>query len=397
MHLMHPGPTNWPLTCILTLLCGVCIRGGLAGAVPAGEPVSARASVPPRPVNRSDMPDRSPGQTKTLQRVRVSQFQMGMMVDLTLWASSRESGQQAAKIAFQRIRELNQIFSDYQPDSELSRLCRQAGQGPVAVSTELFQVLASAWQLAEWTGGLYDPTIGPVTRRWRVARRTGVEPADLAAARRLVNYRNMRLDLAQQTVELVQPGMLLDLGSIAKGFAGDEALRVLAEQGIQRATFEAGGDMVLGDPPPGASGWPVDIGPVDIGPLINAPVDTKPVVIGQPPAQGKSSVPENSPKTVRLANCAVSVSGDTVQFFERQGHRTSHVIDPHTGLGTSSRRMCVVIGPRGALTDPLATIGTLMPTGAYENLLRQHFPQVRSTVFRAPDRNDLSPPRIPPP
>jgi thiamine biosynthesis lipoprotein len=325
----------------------------------------------------SHKPGKSIQQTETYQQVRVSQFQMGMLVSLTLWAPTRESGQQAAKIAFQRIRALNQIFSDYQPDSELSRLCRQAGQGPVAVSAELFQVLTTARQLAELSGGLYDPTIGPVVRQWRRARQTGKEPTELTAARRLVGYQKMRLDATRQTVELTLPGMLLDLGSIAKGFAGDEALRVLAEQGIRQAAFEAGGDMVLGDPPPGESGWPVDI--------------------GKPAERGLSDNTGSPSKPLRLANCAVSVSGDTVQYFERNGRRTSHVIDPRTGQGTSSHRMCVVTGPRGALTDPLATIGTLMPPVTYENLMRQHFPQLRSFVFRAPDQNDLLPPRIPPP
>jgi len=291
---------------------------------------------------------------------------MGMMVDLTLWAPTRESGRLAAAAAFRRVRALNQIFSDYEPGSELSRLCRQAGRGPVAVSAELFTLLTSARQLAEWTGGRYDPTIGPLARRWRIARRTGKEPTGLADARRLVGYQKMRLDASKQTVELTEAGMLLDLGSIAKGYAGDEALGVLAEQGIHRAAFEAGGDKVLGNPPPGASGWLVDI--------------------GQPGAE-----------PLRLANCAVSVSGDTVQYFQRHGRRISHVIDPRTGQGLSSRRMCVALGPRGALTDPLATIGTLMPRKAYESLLRQHFPQVRSLVFPAPDQNDLPPARIPPP
>lgn len=325
----------------------------------------------------SGEPDQSRQQAKPLQRVRVSQFQMGMLVDLTLWAPTRKSGQEAAGLAFQRVRALNQIFSDYEPASELSRLCRQAGQGPVTVSTELFEVLTAARQLAEWTGGLYDPTLGPVVRQWREARRTGKEPADLEAARRLVGYQKMRLDATLQTVELAQPGMLVDLGSIAKGYVGDEVLRILAGQGIRRAAFEAGGDKVLGDPPPGESGWPIDI--------------------GKRAHTGKVPNTEAPPKPLRLANCAVSVSGDTVQYFERNGQRTSHVIDPRIGRGTSSRRMCVVIGPRGALTDPLATIGTLMPRDDYESLLRQHFPQVRSLIFRATDQNDLAPPRIPAP
>jgi thiamine biosynthesis lipoprotein len=357
------------LFCLLILGWGVCATWEVYGEL-AGKKVSSDAL--PSPADSSSSGSSSDQPTQSLQRVRVSQFHMGMLVDLTVWAPSRRAGEQAAAIAFQRIQELNQIFSDYEPSSELSRLCRQAGQGPMTVSTELFTVLTFARQLAAWTDGLYDPTIGPVVRLWRKSRRTGKEPARLLAARQLVGYQKMDLNSNQQTVELTQAGMLLDLGSIAKGYAGDEALRVLAEQGIRRAAFEAGGDKVLGDPPPNESGWPIDI--------------------GKPSDPGKSRA-----QPLRLANCTVSISGDTVQYFERQGQRTSHVINPRTGQGTSSHELCVVIGPQGLLTDPLSTIGTLLSHDAYQKLLRQHFPQVRSMVFQAPDQNDLPPPRIPPP
>ncbi|MEO2045797.1 MAG: FAD:protein FMN transferase [Pirellulales bacterium] len=350
---------KWWLFYLLVLGWGVCGSWEVYG-VPAGEQISSDALPSPAEQGISDLP------TRPLQRVRVSQFQMGMLVDLTVWAPSRKAGEQAAAIAFRRVRALNQIFSDYEPSSELSRLCRQAGRGPVPVSTEFFTVLTFARQLAVWTGGLYDPTIGPVVRQWREARRTGKEPTQLRAAQQLVGYQKMHLNPDQQTVELTQAGMLLDLGSIAKGYAGDEALRVLAEQGIHRAAFEAGGDKVLGDPPPGESGWPVDLG-------------------------------KSGAQPIRLANCAVSISGDTVQYFVRQGQRMSHVINLRTGQGTSSHAMCIVIGSRGVLTDPLSTIGTLLPRDAFQKLLRQHFPQVRSMVFQAPNQNDLPPPRIPPP
>lgn len=303
-----------------------------------------------------------------LVRVRVSQFQMGVMVHLTLWASSVDQGQLAAAAAFRRIQEINRLMSDYEPTSELSRLCRQAGEGPVSVSPELFEVLAVARRLAELTDGRYDPTVGPLVRLWREARQTG-RPPDFAAindALRLVGYQRLLLDAEKQTVELTRPGMQLDLGSIAKGFAGDEAVRVLRGLGISRVAFEAGGDKVFGDAPPGETGWSIE----------------------------EEYLPA---KPRRLANCAVSISGDNVQYFEHEGKRFSHVIDPRTGWGSTSHSMCITVAPRGLISDPLATIGSLLPRELYEKILETHFPQVRSTVFPVPADHEHDRPRIPPP
>jgi thiamine biosynthesis lipoprotein len=237
----------------------------------------------------------------------------------------------------------------------------------VPVSEELFLVLTTARQLAELTAGQYDPTIGPLTRLWREARQTGVPTIQsrIDAAKQLVGYEKLLLDTKSRTVELTHAGMRLDLGSIAKGYAGDEALRILKKRGISIAAYEAGGDKVFGAPPPGEKGWPVKI---------------------------EATLPKISP----LANCAVSISGDSEQFFLHEGKRYGHIIDPKTGSSYAFHATCVVIARKGLEADPLSTIGAMMPRASYLAFLRQHFPDVVATVFAPSDSDRSDGPRIPP-
>lgn len=275
--------------------------------------------------------------------VRIGQFHMGMMIYLTVYGEDTDAARLACRKAFQRIRQINLIMSDYEPNSELSKLCRKAGQGPVPVSEELFAILARARKLAEQTDGLYDPTAGPVIRLWRKARKDKQLPSAEALTDALsrTGYRKMKLDADRRTVELTVPGMQLDLGAIGKGYAGDLAIAVLKAEGFPRAMYEAGGDMVFGGAPPNTDGWPVEL-------------------------------PLQPPRTERLADCAISISGDTVQFIIIDGKRYSHVVDPRTGLGLTDRAMCIVIAKQGGLSDPLATIGTLLSGKDYEQLLDQY-------------------------
>ncbi len=347
-------------------------------------------------------PSKQPAKQPQLQRVRVSQFHMGMMVHLTLWAPTLEAGRQAAVVAFQRIDQIDQRMSDYESESELSCLCRQAGQGPVGVSSELFEVLAAARRFAEWSDGRYDPTIGPLARLWRKARQTNTppNPTAVAAALEKVGYEKLLLNADAQTVELTHPNMWLDLGSIAKGYAGDEAIRILREQGISCAAYEAGGDKVFGDAPPGQKGWQVEAegtGP-KLPPLANCAIG-----ISSDSAQHINCTSQNlfvvqSPPTARRGRSETGTfpqgSGIGSKYNEK---RVGHVLDPRTGIGFSSRTRCVVIASRGIDSDPLATLGTMMPTTSYQKLLKQHFPTARATVSESSDNDVPNPPRIPPP
>jgi thiamine biosynthesis lipoprotein len=265
---------------------------------------------------------------------------MGTTFRIVLYAADKETAERAKTAAFARVAEVDGIMSDYKKDSELMRLCRafakEVGE-PVRVSEELFFVLSKAEELSKASDGAFDVTVGPVVQLWRLARRTQQLPdaKELSDAVTKVGYRKVRLDPKARTVRLLTPGMQLDLGGIAKGYAADEALKLLREKfGITRALVAAAGDIACGDPPPDRDAWAVDIAPI---------------------AKGQK------PRPLRLANAAVSTSGDLEQFVEINGVRYSHVVDPKTGLGVTGRRSVTVIARKGITADSMTKAVMLLP------------------------------------
>lgn len=265
---------------------------------------------------------------------------MGTEFTLVLYNADEAIANQAAQRAFDRIKALDEILTDYDPNSELMRLVACAGGPPVPVSPDLFAVLSRAKELYDRSNGAFDPSIAPVVRLWRRARRERKlpDPMTLARARALVGGDAIRLDPGRRTVELTRPGMKLDLGGIAKGYASGEAIRVLREAGITSALVAGSGDIVASDPPPGRPGWTIGIAPLE----------------AEPQADGTKG------RTILLSNAAVSTSGDAEQFVEIDGLRYSHVIDPKTGLGLTDRRSVTVIAPDGALADGLDTTACVL-------------------------------------
>lgn len=204
---------------------------------------------------------------QALTRFEFAQVHMGTEFKIVLYAPDPELAAQASDAAFHRIAMLDATMSDYNPGSELMRLCRQAGGPPVRVSDDLFRVLEQSQQLAERSHGAFDITVGPIVRLWREARarRQLPDPKTLAQAMKLVGHMNLRLDPKEETAQLLKPGMLLDLGGIAKGFAADEAIAVLKAHGIQRALVAGAGDIRTSAPPPDRDGWLIAIAPLDAG------------------------------------------------------------------------------------------------------------------------------------
>ena len=270
-------------------------------------------------------------------RYQFTQIEMAVPIKITLYASDRPTASRAAQAAFDRFHALNSICSDYDPQSELRRLCRTSSAGhPVRVSSDLWRVLVRAQELAARSGGAFDVTIGPVVRLWRNARRTKELPApeSLAEARSRVGYQWMRLNSHDQSVELLKANMRLDLGGIAKGYAVDEAMAALRRHGIARMMVEAGGNLGLGDPPPGKAGWRIGIAPPDAR---------------RPPHE-----------YLELARCAVSTSGDMWQYAIIGGKRYSHLIDPHSGLPLTDHSSVTVVGPDGLSTDGLSSAAAIL-------------------------------------
>jgi thiamine biosynthesis lipoprotein len=171
----------------------------------------------------------------TLARYEFTEPQMGVPFKIVVYAAEDEIANRAARAAFARIEKLNAILSDYEDDSELVRLSRGSPHdAPATVSDDLFRVLALSQELAQRSDGAFDVSVGPLVQLWRRARRQRALPASdlLQRARAAVDYRAIKLDAKQQTVQLTKPRMRLDLGGIGIGYAVDEALRVLKDAWI---------------------------------------------------------------------------------------------------------------------------------------------------------------------
>lgn len=267
-----------------------------------------------------------------LARHSFEQRHMGQPIKMILYAPDEPSANRAAEAAYARIAELDRVMSDYQAESELSRLSATAGSGrAVPVSDDLWRVLDRSQRLAVQTDGAFDITVGPYVRLWRRARREKQLPTDarLQEARRAVGYRKLVLDETRRTAELQASGMRLDLGGIAVGYAVDEAMAVLRRHAITRALIDASGDILVSEPPPGEPGWTVGIAPLD--------------------AEGPPS------RYLSLQRASVTTSGDAFQHVVIGGRRYSHIVDPHTGLGLTDRGSVAVLAGDCITADSLAT------------------------------------------
>jgi FAD:protein FMN transferase len=264
-----------------------------------------------------------------LERFEAVEPHMGTLFGITLYARDAAQAQAGFKAAFTRIAQLDATLSDYKEDSELMQVCRSAHQKPIRVSADLFTILTASQQLAQQTNGAFDVTLGPVTRLWREARRSRhiPDPESIEAAAQRTGFHKLVLDPRARTVFLDSPGMLLDLGAIAKGYAADEALRVLREYGIRQALVAASGDLAIGDAPPGKRGWRVGVA---------------------------------AQRILELHNAAVSTSGDAEQFLEIGGVRYSHIIDPKTNMGLTKGITVTVVARHGIDSDSLATASSVL-------------------------------------
>lgn len=300
-----------------------------------------------------------PPPSPALNRYEYTQPQMGVPFRLVLYAETQGYADRAATDAFNRIRQLNDVLSDYEFDSELSRLSRSAGLGEaVPLSPDLLKVLTASQAMAQLSDGAFDITVGPAVSLWRKARRERrlPEAARLETARKAMGWQFLELDAARRTALLRQPGMRLDLGGIAKGYALDEALKTLASHGVRSALVSGGGDMVVSAPPPGKPGWRIELAPLD--------------VTNAPPA-----------RFVLLHHVALATSGDLFQRLEIDGRRYSHIVDPRTGIGLTDHSLVSVIAPDGMTADALSTaVSVLGPQRGTE--LIESMPDTAATISR---------------
>ncbi len=278
---------------------------------------------------------------------------MGVRTTITVYALNEGAAATAAAGAFDRIGRLDDAMSDYRPTSELMRLCDRAGAKelpPVVVSAELFEVFMAAQRVSRACGGAFDVTVGPEVKLWRASRASGKLPseAELAAARGLVGWWDVLLDPAARTVRFAKPGMRLDLGGIAKGYAAQRGVEELRVRGTPRCLVALAGDIAAGDPPRGEVGWRIAVG-------------------------GEAG------DVLLLANAAVSTSGDEEQYVEIGGVRYAHIVDPRTGLGMTVRRRATVVSSRGEWADALGKAGYMLGAEGLRGIIGE-FPRTGAVI-----------------
>ena len=292
-----------------------------------------------------------------LERFEFVEPHMGTLFQIVLFAPELPAAKVAAQAAFTRIEELNRIMSDYAPNSELNRLCQQPAGTTVPVSAELFDILQRSQVLAAKTAGAFDVTIGPAVKLWRQSRRDKKLPTaeQRLNAKKAYGFEKLRLDPAKRTATLLVPNMSLDLGGIAKGYAADVALAVIARHGFDCAMVAASGDLAFGAPPPGKPGWNVKLAP-----------------FGEDASQTL---------TIVVAHVGVSTSGAAEQFVEIGGVRYSHIIDPTTGLGLTTGIAATVIAPSATLSDGLDNACCTMPAELTKNVVDHWDESIRVIIY----------------
>jgi thiamine biosynthesis lipoprotein len=232
--------------------------------------------------------------------------------------------------ALDEIDRIDRLISHYRRDSPLSRLNREAAQGPVAVEPEFFDLLAECLRYSRESDGAFDITVGPLMKAWGFFRDEGRRPDERALAQALavVGYRHVLLDPETRTVRFDRPGVELDLGGVGKGYAVDRVVNLLRRLGIASALVNLGGSSVYGlGAPPGRGAWEVGI---------------------QDPTQ-----PDRTALTLTLRDRALSVSGGYARFFEEDGTTYSHIMDPRTGRPAQGVLSVAVLSDTATAGDAL--------------------------------------------
>ena len=272
---------------------------------------------------------------------RVADGIMGTRIVVELWSEDRGQGDAAIDAVLAEMRHIDDSMSTYKPTSEVSRVNAHAAEGPMKISKELFDLLVTAKEYSRLTDGAFDITYASVGYLYDFRKHVRPNEAAIDKALPAVNYLHVILDDKNQTVRFSQQGVRIDLGGIAKGYAVDGGIAVLQAKGITRAFVSAGGDSrIIGD----RFGKPWMVGIRD-------------------PRAGPGTVITRIP----LSDAAMSTSGDYERFFEENGVRFHHIIDPHTGHSASKVRSATVIGPKAVRTDGLSkTAFVLGPEKAME-------------------------------
>jgi FAD:protein FMN transferase len=283
---------------------------------------------------------------------------MGTRIAVEVWHEDAAAAEAAIDAVIAEMRRVDELMSHYKPDSQLSKVNREAAQGPVQVDPELSALIARALEFSELSNGAFDITYASVGYLYDYRERRHPTDEQIEAALPAVNWRHVVVDRAASTIRFLRPGVRIDLGGIAKGHAVDTSIAILDRLGIRHATVTAGGDSrILGD----RRGRPWVVG-------IRHPDDRSRVIARIP-----------------LEDAAISTSGDYERYFDEDGVRHHHIIDPKTGKSPRGVRSVTVIAPTSTLAEGLTK--SVFILGPEEGIaLAERQPGVDAVVVTAEGR-----------
>ncbi|MGH7908532.1 MAG: FAD:protein FMN transferase, partial [Thermodesulfobacteriota bacterium] len=263
-------------------------------------------------------------------------FVMGTILEFRLYCNDKEVCDKAILEAYSEVKRLDDIFSNYKNNSVLSRVNSFAGDGRISVPPEFIELTSRAIFFSGLTDGAFDITVGKANEIWRVSEEKNLMPNhdEIESAQDCIGFGKLDLYPQEKQIELKSPCLSLDFGGIGKGYALDRAVKILRLHGIKRGIVKFGGNIYAMKPSPGEDGW-------DVG--IRHPRDEDEVLT-----------------ILKVEDLAVSTSGDYERYFEVNGRRFSHIIDPRDGLPVEFVPSVTVIANNGTDADALSTALSVM-------------------------------------
>jgi FAD:protein FMN transferase len=279
--------------------------------------------------------------SKTL-RLMGNRFTISVVNDDETWAKKQID---AAITEISRIEKVLTTFSD---DSQTNQINNNAGIKPVKVDKEVFELINRSLRISSLTDGAFDITYGSIDKRfWNFDKEmTSLPDAEIAKqAVRLINYRNVILDAENQTVFLKEVGMRIGFGGIGKGYAAEQAKRILMQNGVKSGIVNAAGDLTTWGNQPNGKPWTI--------------------AIADPDTQNSAF------SYLNISGVAVATSGNYEKYVIIDGKKYSHTIDPKTGFPVSGIKSVTIICPNAEIADAMATPVTVMGVEAGLSLINQ--------------------------